>query len=168
MEWEWLLIGSTIVLVILVHIRSFIVLSQFKEKRIQMLEDTEAIHQSMEEFVTNLEKENDELYRELVQYIRTKESKLEDRIRVLEEKLAFETHRAPVVEAAVAKPEEEKQAEVVVPHEDESQNEHGHDKISQLYKQGFSAKQISKILQIDHGEVELVINMYKIKQSYHK
>ena len=168
MEWEWLLIGSTIVLVILVHIRSFIVLSQFKEKRIQMLEDTEAIHQSMEEFVTNLEKENDELYRELVQYIRTKESKLDDRIRVLEEKLASEALRNPVEEPVVAKPEEEQQVDVMIPNEHVNENEHGHDKIAQLFKQGFSAKQISKILQIDHGEVELVINMYKIKQSYHK
>lgn len=133
-----------------------------------MLEDTEAIHQSMEEFVTNLEKENDELYRELVQYIRTKESKLEERIRVLEEKLASEGLRAPVIEPEVVQPVEVKQAADVVTNETVQENEHGHDKISQLFKQGFSAKQIAKILQIDRGEVELVINMYKIKQSYHK
>ena len=69
---EWLLIGL-IILVILVNIRSFIVLNQFKQKRTQMLEDTDAIHQSMENFVTNLEKENDELYHKLIDYIKEKE-----------------------------------------------------------------------------------------------
>ena len=42
------------------------------------------------------------------------------------------------------------------------------DKLLQLYKQGFSEKQIAKVLQMDLGEVELVLNMFKKKQSYQK
>ena len=158
---EWLLIGL-IILVILVNIRSFIVLNQFKQKRTQMLEDTEAIHQSMAEFVANLEKENDELYDKLVDYIKENESKLDERIRLLEEQLDTAVNRrTPGLEQTSLNQENDIAIGPIV-------NELENDKIPTLYKQGFSAKQIAKVLQIDHGEVELVINMLRKKESYHK
>jgi flagellar basal body-associated protein FliL len=160
---EWLLIGL-IILVILVNIRSFIVLSQFKKQRTQMLEDTETIHQSMEEFVTNLEKENEELYHKLVYYIKVKESKLDERIRQLEEQLDSKVMRTPIKEDTPHNQDDEMQTIAINPNVNELENE----KISTLYKQGFSPKQITKVLQIDHGEVELVINMLRKKESYHK
>ncbi|MBW9234811.1 hypothetical protein JQK62_21740 [Leptospira santarosai] len=47
-------------------------------------------------------------------------------------------------------------------------HEQENDKMLKLYKQGFSEKQIAKVLQMDLGEVELVLNMFKKKQSYQK
>lgn len=156
---EWLLIGL-IILVILVNIRSFMVLSQFKQQRTQLLEDTEAIHQSMEEFVTNLEKENDELYNKLIDYIKVKESKLDERIRLLEDQLDSGIMSASTSVHTIDK----QQTNDTNSNVDEFENE----KISKLYKQGFSPSQITKVLKMDQGEVELVINMLKKKQSYNK
>jgi uncharacterized protein YoxC len=160
---DLLLIGL-IILVILVNIRSFIVLNQFKQKRTQMLEDTEAIHQSMEEFVDNIEKENDELYNKLVGYIKVKESKLDERIRLLEEQLDTSLMIAPTNVHMFDNQVDEEQTNDIYSNEKELENE----KISKLYKQGFSPKQITKVLKIDQGEVELVINMLIKKQSYNK
>lgn len=157
---EWLLIGL-IILVILVNIRSFMVLSQFKQQRTQLLVDTEAIHQSMEDFVANLEKENDELYNKLIDYIKEKESKLVERIRRLEEQLDSGTITSV---HTIDKQNDEKQTSDIDSNVDEFENE----KISKLYKQGFSPSQITKVLKIDQGEVELVINMLKKRQSYNK
>jgi len=160
---EWLLIGLTI-LVILVNIRSFIVLSQFKQKRTQMLEDTEALHQSMGEFVSNLERENDELYNKLIDYIKEKESKLDERIRQLEEKQDTELKSPHNMEDTKANQVDEQQTIAMNPTGNEPETQ----KIPTLYKQGFSPKQIAKVLQMDHGEVELVINMLRKKENYHK
>lgn len=162
MPVEWLLI-ALIILVILVNIRSFIVLNQFKQQRAKMVEDTEAINQSMEEFVTRIEKENDELYRELVNYIKMKESKLDERIRILEEERDKQVKSTPVKLQTPVTQVDEQQIQESSPN-DEQDNE----KIAKLYKQGFSPKQIAKVLQIEHGEVELIINMFKKKQTYYK
>jgi len=163
MAVEWLLIALTI-LVILVNIRSFIVLNQFKQQRAQMVEDTEAIHHSMEEFVTNVEKENDELYRELVNYIKMKESKLDERIRILEEERDKPVDSTSIMVQTPGEPEVDEQNQESESTLDDKDNE----KISKLYKQGFSPQQIAKVLQKDHGEVELIINMLKKKKSYYK
>lgn len=160
---EWLLIGL-IILVILVNIRSFMVLSQFKQQRTQLLEDTEAIHQSMEEFVTNLEKENDELYNKLIDYIKVKESKLDERIRLLEDQIDSGKMRASTSVHTLNNQNDEKQTNDINSNVNELENE----KIAKLYKQGFSSSQITKVLKMDQGEVELVINMLKKKQSYNK
>lgn len=136
------------------------VLSQFKQQRTHLLADTEAIHQSMEEFVTNLEKENDELYNKLIDYIKVKESKLDERIRRLEEQLDSGIMSASPSVHTIDK----QQTNDINSNVDEFENE----KISKLYKQGFSPAQITKVLKMDQGEVELVINMVKKKQSYNK
>lgn len=160
---EWLLIALTI-LVIVVNIRSFIVLNQFKQKRTQMVEDTESLHQSMGEFVSNLEKENDELYHKLIDYIKEKESKLDERIRRVEEQLDTEVKITPNMEHTTYNQASEQQEIAVDPIGNEPETQ----KIPTLYKQGFSPKQIAKVLQMDHGEVELVINMLRKKESYYK
>ena len=110
------------------------VLSQFKKQRTQLLEDTEAIHQSMEEFVTNLEKENDELYNKLIDYIKVKESKLDERIRRLEDQLDSGIMSASTSVHTIDKQDDEKQTNDINSNVDEFENE----KISKLYKQGFS------------------------------
>ena len=166
---EWLLIGL-ILLAIAVNIRSFIVLNQFQKQRKIMLEDAEGVNSSMKEFVENLEQENDELYNRLVEHIAHKESRMEERLRELEQKIgnvpaALSPEPEPVTKGpkavkqkAASKPEEP----VVDP--ELPQNE----RIEQLHKQGFSAAQISKVVTAERGEIELIINMFKKKQSYHK
>lgn len=160
---EWLLIGLTI-LVIVVNIRSFIVLNQFKLQRAQMVKDTESLHQSMGEFVSNVEKENDELYHKLIDYIKEKESKFDERIRQLEGQQDTELKSPHNMEDTKANQAAEQQAIAMNPIGNEPETQ----KIPTLYKQGFSPKQIAKVLQMDHGEVELVINMLRKKESYHK
>lgn len=160
---DWLLIGL-VILAILVNIKSFFVLSQSKQQRTEMVEDTEDIHQSMEEFVTNLEKENDELYNKLIDFIKIKESKLDKRIRILEKILETNDMNNAIIEDTPIKQEDVKRIHAIRPKVNELENE----KIPQLYKQGFSPKQIAKVLQMDHGEVELIVSMIRKKQSYQK
>lgn len=153
----WLLI-ALILLTILVNIRSFMVMAHFQKERKQLAEDTAALHQSMEEFVGTIELENDELYSKLADTIKENENRLKDRIRRLEERkesapaseLAV---KAETLEIAATEPEEELQ---------------GTAKIEQLHKQGFSVQQIAKVVEEERGEIELIINMYRKKQSYQK
>lgn len=140
------------------------VLSQFKQERTQLIKDTDAIHQSMELFVNNLEKENDELYHKLVNFIKNKESKMDERIQILEENLDREFMSTPIIEPTTDNQDDENQTSSI----NSNSNEQENGKIRQLYKQGFSSKQIAKVLKLDHGEVEIIINMYINKQRYHK
>lgn len=169
MAMEWLLI-LLILLAIAVNIRSFIVLNQFQKQRKIMLEDAEAVNSSMEEFVANLENENDELYNKLVEHIAQKESRMEERIRELEQKIgngAVALSAEPVTEAKKSKAA--KQKNVVKPAETEIDPElPENEKIEQLHKQGFSTAQIAKVVTAERGEIELIINMFKKKQSYQK
>lgn len=158
---DWFLIAM-IILVILVNIRSFLVLAELKQKRAQLKEHIDAIHGSMEEFVTSVEKENDELYEKMIDYIQDKDRKLDERIRMLEEKL-----NAINSDSAVLTLPPDTQANEIK-HSAPADNTQETDKLLQLYKQGFSEKQIAKVLQMDLGEVELVLNMFKKKQSHQK
>lgn len=167
---EWLLI-ALIVLTIVVNIRSFMVLAQFKRQRKQMAEDTAILHQNMEEFVASIEVENDELYSKLADTIKENEKRLEERIRRLEDQKANPvpieptelTEPSPPAESAVI------ETELQPPAEQEPEEElQDIAKIEQLHKQGFSAQQIAKVVEAKRGEVELVINMFKKKQSYQK
>lgn len=169
MAMEWLLIGL-ILLAIAVNIRSFMVLNQFQKQRKNMLEDAEAVKSSMEEFVANLEQENDGLYNRLVEHIAQKESRMEERLRELEQKIAdgptaFAPDPVPAGKNAeiVKQKKATKAAEPIVdPKLPENET------IEQLHKQGFSTVQISKVVAAERGEIELIINMFKKKQSYQK
>lgn len=169
MAVEWLLIGL-ILLAIAVNIRSFMVLKQFQMQRKIMLEDAEAVNSSMEEFVENLEQENDELYNRLVEHIAQKESRMEERLRELEQKVGNGTALStPQPGAETKKIKAAKQKAATKPAEpvvdlELPQNE----RIEQLHKQGFSTAQISKVVPAERGEIELIINMFKKRQSYQK
>ncbi|WP_017378965.1 DUF6115 domain-containing protein [Paenisporosarcina sp. TG-14] len=160
---EKFLIGY-LILVIIVNMMSFIVLSQCKKQRTQLIEETDDIHRNMKAFVAKLEQVNNELYHQLVDYNKVKESKFEDRIRILEEKLENRDISTTSKEFMPINQDDEEQTYAITSIDKEQDNE----KISQLYKQGFSTKQISKLVQSDFGEIELIINMYKKKQSYQK
>lgn len=169
MAMDWLLIGL-ILLAIAVNIRSFIVLNQFQKQRKAMLEDAEAVHSSMEDFVANLEQENDELYNRLVEHIAQKESRMEERMRELELKIGIADSVQPADETPVApKSKTGKQKKTVKAAEPEIDPDlPENEKIEQLHKQGFSSAQIAKVVKAERGEIELIINMYKKKQSYQK
>ncbi|MGO1057811.1 DUF6115 domain-containing protein [Planococcus sp. FY231025] len=103
---------------------------------------------SIEEFVNKIEEKNEELFQNMTDYIKVKESDFEQRIALLEEKQNFKIEEIVLPEAA----EPAKAPESV----------------ETLYKQGFSAKQIAKVLGMENGEVELAINMLNKKKSYQK
>lgn len=166
---EWLLI-LLILLAIVVNIRSFMALNQFQKQRKIMLEDAEAVNSSMEQFVANLEQENDELYNRLVEHIAQKENRMEKRMRELELKIgngsiAQGAEPAPVTPKTKAG-KQKKAAKPAEPAVDPELPEN--EKIEQLHKQGFSPEQIAKVVTAERGEIELIINMYKKKQSYQK
>lgn len=169
MAVEWLLI-LLILLAIAVNIRSFMVLNQFRKQRKNMLDDAEAVKANMEEFVANLEEENDALYNRLVEHIAQKESRTEERLRELEQKIAGGPEAAtPAALPAAKKPKAAKQKALPKPPEPAVDPElPENEKIEQLHKQGFSTAQISKVVTAERGEIELIINMFKKKQSYQK
>lgn len=164
MDWIWVLIGLTVVL----NIGSFLLLIQCKKlNHLDKKDEVQAIQQSMEAFVTRMEKENDELYQQLAEYLKVNQQStdeqlqaLEEKVRLLEEKLGQE-----VLSERLAEPfdgqEDGNQPDADLP-SDQPQDE---EKIIQLFKQGFSPKQIAKILQIDNGRIELIINLFKKRQS---
>ncbi|WP_172371493.1 DUF6115 domain-containing protein [Sporosarcina jiandibaonis] len=127
---EWVLFGLITVLLT----GSLVILFQIKKIKEHSAEETYGM---MNEFVSKLEIENDELYNKMVAYIKWKETKLEERIQSLEEKI--EPH----------------------PKEKKPSNTDHKTEITQMHKQGFSPTQISKLLQVELGKVELIINMYK-------
>lgn len=108
----------------------------------------EEILSSMEKFVENIEEKNEELFQNLADYIKVKESEFGQRIELLEKRQGFEAEEIvlPEVPAPAKSPES----------------------VETLYKQGFSAKQIAKVLKLENGEVELAINMLNKKKSYQK
>ena len=170
MEWVLILL---ILLAIAVNIRSFIVLNQFQKQRKIMIEDAEAVNSSMEEFVTNLEQENDELYNRLVEHIAQKESRLEERLDELEKQIGNEPAAAPIEPAVPAKKQKASKAvqqtvKTKPTERDIDPTLPENERIEQLHKQGFSTSQIAKVVAAERGEIELIINMYKKKQSYQK
>ena len=83
---EWVLFG----IITLLLTGSLVILFQIKKIKEQSAEETYGM---MNEFVSRMEKENDDLYAKMVDYIKWKESKLEGRIQSLEEKInAKEPH----------------------------------------------------------------------------
>lgn len=167
MDWLLLLL---VLLAIAVNIRSFMALNQFQKQRKIMLEDAEALNSSMEEFVENLEKENDALYKRLVEHIAQKESLLEQRLHDLEQRIgsganAISAEPVPVKKKSKAA-KQKTEAKPAEPQPDPELPEN--EKIEQLHKQGFSSAQIAKVVTAERGEIELIINMFKKKQSYQK
>jgi regulator of replication initiation timing len=123
---EWVLIGIILVLLI-------VTLNQNKKLK-------EQTHSAMTEFASRMEQEHDELYNKMVAYTKLNESKLEDRIKALEDKLIIHE---------------------TITENQKPDNSEQKDEITQMYKQGFSTDQITKILQVEQGKVELIINMYR-------
>lgn len=133
---ELLLAAISIVLLLM----NVLLMLTVKKQRVD--EDPTGVHESMAEFVTQLEKENDELYDKLIAYVKESEIHLMKRIESLEENFAPDSKGAEASEEVSVETE----------------------KIIQLSKQGFSTKQIAKVLQTDLGKVELVVKMNNKRQ----
>ncbi len=163
MDWIWILIGLSIFL----NMIALVLILQGKQRKDRdKANEVQAIQQSMERFVANMEKENEELYQQLAEYLKANQQStderiqlLEEKIRSLEEKLEEEAFSETMNEAF------DDQEELNQPNLDLPQDE---EKVLQLFKQGFSSNQIAKILQIDNGRIELIINLFKKRQSHSK
>lgn len=131
---EWLVLTISIVLL------GSNLLYLLKIKR-QPTDHASEVYENMAHFVTQLEKENDELYHKLITYIKGREAQLLHRIEILERHNKSE---AP----------ETKSAET--------------EKILQLSRQGFSSKQIAKVLELDFGKVELVLTIHTNQQNHYE
>ena len=130
---EWILFG----LITLLLLGALVILFQIKKIKEQ---DTEETYSMMNEFVSRMEKENDELYDKMVAYIQSKETKLNEKIQSLEKQINTQDGE-PI----------EKKPTI---------NDHKTE-ITQMHKQGFSTNQIAKLLQVEQGKVELIVNVYK-------
>lgn len=163
MDWIWILIALSIFL----NMIALVLILQGKQRKDRdKANEVQAIQQSMERFVANMEKENEELYQQLAEYLKANQQStderiqlLEEKIRSLEEKLEEEAFSETMNEAF------DDQEELNQPNLDLPQDE---EKVLQLFKQGFSSNQIAKILQIDNGRIELIINLFKKRQSHSK
>lgn len=137
---EWLLIAVIIVLLLMN------VLLMLTLKKQQLNQEPAGVRESMVDFVSQLENENNELYDKLIGYIKENEKQLAKRIERLEkndsgEQRVTEFSKVDSVEA---------------------------ERITQLYKQGFSLEQISKVLQTDQEKVVLIIKANPKLQSNFK
>lgn len=163
-EWVWILIVISILLNLICMLAIVVLFQRKPFEKAGKVEDTAEIHQSIEWFVNKVEKENEALFQKLVNYIKVKESKLDERIQTVEDKIEREIVETTILENPLVEQTDRKQSTTTI-HSEISYDE---EKISQLYKQGFTPKQIAKVLQMDNGEVELIINLFKKKQGYQK
>lgn len=133
-----------------------------------MQDDVETIHQSIESFVDELEKENEVLYEKLLQYVKKKELDWEGRLQKLEEKYNSAEIEIPI------KPQHTTIQDFSVKEKEQSelfQNNNKDPKFQQaleLYNQGFSADQIAKVLKIGKGESNLIVNMIDKYRKHQK
>ena len=97
----------------------------------------EQSYSMINEFVGHMEQEHDELYQKVVAYMKEKESELNEKIQTLEQQLTANEVSATAKETSTT------------------------DQITQMYKQGFSTNQIAKLLQVNRGEVEFVVTLYR-------
>lgn len=118
---------------------------KWNKERVSVESDDEMLS-SLEKFVEKIEEKNEDLFQNMADYIKVKESEFEQRIALLEEKQEFAVEEIvlPEIPASAKSPEG----------------------VETLYKQGFSAKQIAKVLKMENGEVELAINMLNKRKSY--
>lgn len=149
---EWILIGLFI-LAILVNIRSFVLLNQVKQQKSRFDSEAADIYRNLEIFTADIEEKNEELYKEFIAHIENKETHFNERMRKLEEKTTLRPAEVPAVDEDI---------DVL----DDSLEDNK--KVETLHKQGFSPEQIAKVLRLELGKTELIVNMLNKKRSYQK
>ncbi len=148
-------IAAALLLSVMVNIGAIIAFMKMnKRESADPILTNDEIYIVMEEFVRVIEKENENLFQNMTDYIKVKEQELDEKIR------SIEGHKevSPIVEA-------EPELAPVIPQVSDSE-ETGQVSVETLFKQGFSPAQIAKVLKTELSHVELIINMLKKKKSY--
>lgn len=176
---------STIFLVVsfLLHLISIFAIVVLYQRRAlervslpSMQDDVETIHQSIESFVDELEKENEVLYEKLLQYVKKNEKEWEERLYRIElrhnaHENSTEPKQTTTQDSSGEENEQARETKPIKPTKqaDIFQNQNKDPKFQQaleLYNQGFSADQITKVLNIGKGEANLIINMIDKSRQY--
>lgn len=182
---------STIFLVVsfLLHLISIFAIVVLYQRRAlervslpSMQDDVETIHQSIESFVDELEKENEVLYEKLLQYVKKNEKEWEERLYRIElrhnaHENSTEPKQTTTQDSSGEENEQARETKPIKPTKqkkqtkqaDNFQNQNKDPKFQQaleLYNQGFSADQIAKVLNIGKGEANLIINMIDKSRQY--
>lgn len=163
LRMEWLLIGL-LVLVILVNIRSFILLNQLKQQKDRFDQDTADLYRNLEKFTADVEEKNNELYEGFIAHLGMQETNFNEKIRQLEERVASGSGNVSPEEPAAEQPLEQLSVDVT----DSVAGLEENKKVETLFKQGFSAEQIAKVLRMEQGKTQVIVNMLDKKRSYQK
>ncbi len=148
-------IAAALLLSVMVNIGAIIVFVKMnKRESADPILTNDEIYIVMEEFVRVIEKENENLFQNMTDYIKVKEQELDEKIRSIE----GQKEVSPIVEA-------EPELAPVIPQINDLE-ETGQVSVETLFKQGFSPAQIAKVLKTELSHVELIINMLKKKKSY--
>ncbi|WP_182101652.1 hypothetical protein [Niallia taxi] len=173
----------------LLHIVSFLCIFLLFQKRSverlnlpSMEEDVETIHQSIQAFAEELEKENEALYKSLVQYVNKKVGRLEGEVESFHEslsKIQTELNHKQAAPIQINQPVEhfsqkplEQPAPIVAPSITEESapisDEPATDDLDpkfkkgiQLYQEGKTAEEIAKSLNINPIEASFIVNYAK-------
>jgi len=147
------------IIILLIALNIFVIYFFVRFIRKQRITEHEAFIQSINEYVNQVEENNDKLLENILEHFQEKEILLNDRIHLLEEKLEQKEKAILKTENVDMKIEEESSPNITN-HEFSTQEEK-YTHILTLFKQGFTPNQIAKVLHIQQGEVELVLNMNK-------
>ncbi|WP_394175187.1 DUF6115 domain-containing protein [Guptibacillus hwajinpoensis] len=155
---------------IALHLVSFLCIVLLYLKQSKSSEVREEVASSMEEYIEQLEQENDRLMTKVKTFVEKRDNQLDIRLRVLEQngnsvkpQPEPQNSELPKQEKPVhyrqqpIQPPESKNP-IVIQHPS-SKNERNQ-KAIQLYQQGFAANDIARLLNCGTGEVELIVNMH--------
>lgn len=153
---------------IALHLVSFLCIVLLYLKQSKSSEVREEVASSMEEYIEQLEQENDRLMTKVKTFIEKRDNQLDIRLRVLEQNGNSVKPQTEPQNSEPPKPEEpiqqpiqsqlEPKNSIVIQHPS-SKNERNQ-KAIQLYQQGFAANDIARLLNCGTGEVELIVNMH--------
>ncbi|MDP4551485.1 hypothetical protein Q9251_11385 [Alkalihalobacillus macyae] len=148
---------------IALHLVSFLCIVLLYLKQSKSSEVREEVATSMEEYIEQLEQENDRLMTQVKTFVEKRENQLDIRLRVLEQngnsvkpQPELQKSELPKQEKSIQPPEPKNP--IVIQHPS-SKNERNQ-KAIQLYQQGFAANDIARLLNCGTGEVELIVNMH--------
>ncbi|TKD70565.1 DUF6115 domain-containing protein [Pseudalkalibacillus hwajinpoensis] len=159
---------------IALHLVSFLCIVLLYLKQSKSSEVREEVASSMEEYIEQLEHENDRLMTQVKTFVEKRENQLDIRLRVLEQngKPVQQPRQEPQYTQSQSQPREPLQYEqqpippqqteprspIIIQHPS-AKNERNQ-KAIQLYQQGFAATDIARLLNCGTGEIELIVNMH--------
>ncbi|MBN8208685.1 hypothetical protein JI666_08000 [Bacillus sp. NTK071] len=157
---------------IALHLVSFLCIVLLYLKQSKSSEVREEVASSMEEYIEQLELENDRLMTQVKTFVEKRENQLDIRLRVLEQtgKPVQQPRQEPEYtqptqqesfhypQQPVQSQQPEPRSPMIIQHPS-AKNERNQ-KAIQLYQQGFAANDIARLLNCGTGEIELIVNMH--------